>query len=105
MAPTTGKWFYEMGTPDGLVDFEAMMRAIRDDEVRGLDHRGARQGQQVRRRLLREHRNLALVRRQRPRAHLPLGADMNTIRWSYAINQYKPQFDDFVRREKTTSGP
>ena len=25
MAPTTGKWFYEMGTPDGLVDFEAMM--------------------------------------------------------------------------------
>ena len=24
---------------------------------------------------------------------------MNTIRWSYAINQYKPQFDDFVRRE------
>ena len=24
---------------------------------------------------------------------------MNDIRWSYAINQYKPQFDDFVRRE------
>ena len=24
---------------------------------------------------------------------------MNTIKWSYAINQYKPQFDDFVRRE------
>lgn len=23
---------------------------------------------------------------------------MNDIRWSYAINQYKPQFDDFVRR-------
>ena len=24
---------------------------------------------------------------------------MNTIRWSCAINHYKPQFDDFVRRE------
>ena len=24
---------------------------------------------------------------------------MNTVKWSYAINQYKPQFDDFVRRE------
>ena len=24
---------------------------------------------------------------------------MTNIRWSYAINQYKPQFDDFVRRE------
>lgn len=24
---------------------------------------------------------------------------MTDIRWSYAINQYKPQFDDFVRRE------
>lgn len=24
---------------------------------------------------------------------------MNDIKWSYAINQYKPQFDDFVRRE------
>ena len=24
---------------------------------------------------------------------------MNDVRWSYAINQYKPQFDDFVRRE------
>jgi len=24
---------------------------------------------------------------------------MNSIRWSCAINQYKPQFDDFVRRE------
>lgn len=24
---------------------------------------------------------------------------MNGISWSYAINQYKPQFDDFVRRE------
>jgi inosose dehydratase len=24
---------------------------------------------------------------------------MTNIKWSYAINQYKPQFDDFVRRE------
>ncbi|MEV6488792.1 TIM barrel protein [Actinoplanes sp. NPDC051633] len=35
MAPTTGKWFYEMGTPDGLVDFEAMMTAVRDNDYRG----------------------------------------------------------------------
>ncbi|GCD89953.1 sugar phosphate isomerase/epimerase [Nocardioides sp. LS1] len=25
---------------------------------------------------------------------------MSTIRWGYAINQWKPQFDDFVRREQ-----
>ncbi|MGY1849313.1 sugar phosphate isomerase/epimerase family protein [Blastococcus sp. SYSU DS1021] len=25
---------------------------------------------------------------------------MNAIRWAYAINQWKPQFDDFVRREE-----
>lgn len=30
MAKTTDKWFYEMGTAEGLVDFEAMMRAVRD---------------------------------------------------------------------------
>ena len=23
-----------------------------------------------------------------------------SIRWAYAINQWKPQFDDFVRREQ-----
>jgi inosose dehydratase len=23
-----------------------------------------------------------------------------SIRWGYAINQWKPQFDDFVRREQ-----
>ena len=35
MAPTTGKWFYEMGTDEGLVDFESMMRAVRDNGYRG----------------------------------------------------------------------
>ena len=25
---------------------------------------------------------------------------MTGIRWGYAINQWKPQFDDFVRREQ-----
>lgn len=25
---------------------------------------------------------------------------MSTVRWGYAINQWKPQFDDFVRREQ-----
>ena len=35
MAPTTDKWFYEMGTDEGLVYFEAMMRAIRDNLYRG----------------------------------------------------------------------
>ena len=25
---------------------------------------------------------------------------MTGIRWAYAINQWKPQFDDFVRREE-----
>lgn len=35
MAPTTGKWFYEMGTDEGLVDFEAMMHAVKDNGYRG----------------------------------------------------------------------
>ena len=35
MAPTTGKWFYEMGTPDGLVDFEAMMTGHQGQRYRG----------------------------------------------------------------------
>ncbi|HEY6741311.1 MAG TPA: TIM barrel protein [Lapillicoccus sp.] len=35
MAPATAKWFYEMGTDEGLVDFEAMMRAVRDHEYHG----------------------------------------------------------------------
>ena len=35
MAPTTGKWFYEMGTPEGRVDFEAMMTAVRDTGYEG----------------------------------------------------------------------
>ena len=78
MAPTTGKWFYEMGTPEGLVDFEAMMTRRPGRTVTGLDLRRARQGQQVGRRLLREHRDLPLVRRERPRADLPMRRVMNT---------------------------
>lgn len=34
-AVTTEKWFYEMGTDEGLVDFEAMMRAVRDHGYTG----------------------------------------------------------------------
>ena len=30
MAKTTEKWFYEMGTDEGLVDFEAFIREVRD---------------------------------------------------------------------------
>ena len=29
MAPTTGRWFYEMGTPEGLVDFPRLIRAMK----------------------------------------------------------------------------
>lgn len=29
MAPTTPRWFHEMGTPDGLVDFRALVRLMR----------------------------------------------------------------------------
>lgn len=32
---TTPKWFYEMGTEEGLVDFEALMRSLRDHGYRG----------------------------------------------------------------------
>ncbi len=31
----TERWFWEMGTPDGLVDFPAMMKALRDYNWRG----------------------------------------------------------------------
>ena len=34
-AVTTEKWFYEMGTDEGLVDFESMMRAVRDNGYKG----------------------------------------------------------------------
>ena len=34
-AKTTEKWFYEMGTEEGLVDFEAMMRSVRDNGYTG----------------------------------------------------------------------
>lgn len=34
-AVTTEKWFYEMGTDEGLVDFEAMMRSVRDHGYSG----------------------------------------------------------------------
>ena len=40
----------------------------------------------------------ALVRQERPREDLPLGCRIMSIKWGYAINQWKPQFDDFVRR-------
>ncbi|MBN9240179.1 MAG: sugar phosphate isomerase [Micrococcales bacterium 70-64] len=35
LAKTTEKWFYEMGTAEGLVDFEAMMRAVKDHGYTG----------------------------------------------------------------------
>jgi sugar phosphate isomerase/epimerase len=35
MAPTTAKWFHEMGTGRGLVDFRAMMTAVRDTGYTG----------------------------------------------------------------------
>jgi sugar phosphate isomerase/epimerase len=36
MAPTTPRWFYEMGTPEGLVDFPALYRAMKARGYRGL---------------------------------------------------------------------
>lgn len=30
MAPTTPRWFHEMGTPGGLVDFPALMKAMKE---------------------------------------------------------------------------
>jgi inosose dehydratase len=35
MAPTTPRWFWEMGTPEGLVDFPGLMRAMKQYEYRG----------------------------------------------------------------------
>ncbi|HEY7272655.1 MAG TPA: sugar phosphate isomerase/epimerase [Actinoplanes sp.] len=35
MAPQTARWFYEMGTEDGLVDFPRMMKALKDHEFSG----------------------------------------------------------------------
>jgi hypothetical protein len=96
MAPTTGKWFYEMGTPHGLVDFEAMMTAVRDTDYRGwisVEHDKAnKQGGDY-------SESTAVARwyaAERPGTDLLVSG----IRWGYAINQWKPQFDDFVRREQ-----
>jgi inosose dehydratase len=41
MAPQTDRWFYEMGTEGGLVDFPRMMEALRRHDYRGwitLEH-------------------------------------------------------------------
>ena len=35
MAPTTPRWFWEMGTPDGLVDFPALYAAMKRHGYRG----------------------------------------------------------------------
>ena len=35
MAPTTARWFWEMGTREGLVDFPALMRAMKEFKYRG----------------------------------------------------------------------
>lgn len=35
MAPTTPRWFHEMGTPDGLVDFPALVRVMREHGYSG----------------------------------------------------------------------
>ncbi|WP_428333213.1 sugar phosphate isomerase/epimerase family protein [Novosphingobium sp.] len=35
VAQTTRRWFYEMGTPGGLVDFPALMRAMKDHGYQG----------------------------------------------------------------------
>jgi inosose dehydratase len=34
-APSVNRWFWEMGTPEGLVDFPALMRAMKDYNYRG----------------------------------------------------------------------
>ena len=35
MAPQTARWFYEMGTEDGLVDFPRLMRALKEHQFTG----------------------------------------------------------------------
>ena len=35
MAPTTDRWFYEMGTEGGLVDFPALYGAMKDTNWQG----------------------------------------------------------------------
>jgi len=43
MAPSVKRWFWEMGTPEGLVDFPALMRAMKKHGYRGwvsVEHDG-----------------------------------------------------------------
>jgi inosose dehydratase len=35
IAPSVKRWFWEMGTPEGLVDFPALMRALKDYKYSG----------------------------------------------------------------------
>jgi sugar phosphate isomerase/epimerase len=35
MAPTTARWFHEMGTPEGLVDFPALYGALKETGYEG----------------------------------------------------------------------
>ena len=99
MAPTTGKWFYEMGTPQGLVDFEAMMTAVRDNGYTGwisVEHDKAnKEGGDY----SESTASPAGTRRTSSRRSTGRGRD-DGISWAYAIDPWKPQFDDFVRREQ-----
>ena len=83
----------------GLVDFEAMMTAVRDNGYRGwisVEHdkankEGGDYSESTAISRWYAANVLEQIYRRRP---------MNGIRWAYAINQWKPQFDDFVRREQ-----
>jgi inosose dehydratase len=35
MAPSVARWFWEMGTPEGLVDFPALMRSLKNHNYKG----------------------------------------------------------------------
>lgn len=92
------RWFWEMGTPEGLVDFPALIAAIRKhgyDGWLGAEHDKANidGGSYA------EATAVAMWYAARvldsfdaPKAQTP------GITWSYAINQWKHEQDTFVRR-------
>lgn len=93
------RWFWEMGTPEGLTDFPALFAAIERHGYNGwlgVEHDkanidGGSYAESTAVSMWYVGHVLGGI--------APPTADMPDITWSYAINQWKSEHDGFTRRE------
>lgn len=94
------RWFWEMGTPEGLVDFPALMDAIRRHGYGGwigVEHDKANVGGGSYAEATAVAMNYAA---HTLRGLTPPRIERPGIRFGYAINQYDREHDGFTRREQ-----